>query len=120
MKALPQTILFNPRIDVLSHDPVEIYESCLSVPTMLGKVKRPSIVRVSFLDEQGKQKVLRASGVIAAVLQHEYDHLHGVLFLERMSPSQLRETLSTEAEFELAHTKKRIHMDTDGDWEYEQ
>lgn len=119
LKALPQTVLFNPRVEVLSRDPVEVIESCLSVPTMLGKVSRPGFIRVSFLDELGQERVLRASGVIAAVIQHECDHLQGTLFLDRMSPAQLRDTLAIKEEFEALHARRRVHMDTHGDWEYE-
>jgi len=61
-------------------------EGCLSVPEIWAPVNRASEVKVTFLDIQGVQQELHARGMLARVIQHEMDHLNGVLFVDRVSP----------------------------------
>lgn len=61
-------------------------EGCLSVPEIWAPVSRAAKVTVSFLDMQGVQRELHACGMLARIIQHEMDHLHGVLFVDRVSP----------------------------------
>jgi peptide deformylase len=72
------------------------WEGCLSVPDIRGKVERPQVVRVRALDRTGRRIELVAHGLPARVIQHEYDHLDGVLFFDRMATL---ETLTFMDEF---------------------
>ncbi len=59
-------------------------EGCLSLPSIWGEVKRSQIIELSYLDENGKPHQRKFSGFIATIIQHEYDHLHGILFPKRV------------------------------------
>ena len=60
-------------------------EGCLSVPNQFAEVDRPSTCEVEFLDYNGKKKILKASGLLATCIQHEMDHLEGILFIDYLS-----------------------------------
>jgi len=78
-------VLFNPNIEcLLKHEQVKVWESCLSIPGLYGKVTRYNNVLVHYFDEEGRKKRLAATGLIAAIFQHECDHLDGVVYLDRM------------------------------------
>lgn len=66
-------------------------EGCLSIPGLYGPVERAAAVTVRFLDQNGEEKTIKATDLLARVVQHEYDHLEGRLFIHRMDPSQLAE-----------------------------
>jgi len=76
--------LINPEITVLSTDLVEGWEGCLSIPDIRGRVPRSPHVRVSALNRDGKRVDIEARNFPARVVQHETDHLDGVLFFDRM------------------------------------
>jgi len=76
--------LINPEISPASTDVVEDWEGCLSIPDLRGRVPRARQITVQAYDRRGKRIELRASGFTARVIQHETDHLDGVLFLDRM------------------------------------
>ncbi len=59
-------------------------EGCLSVPNVYGLVKRSNSLRLTYLNPEGKRRHLKAKGLFARVLQHEIDHLNGILFIDRM------------------------------------
>ena len=83
----PKTPLFlvNPEI-VWSSEERSIYEEgCLSIPDYYEEVERPERVRVRFLDRDGKPQEIEADGILATVIQHEIDHLDGVLFVDHIS-----------------------------------
>ncbi len=69
-----------------SEEEVEMYDACMSVPDVYPKLYRPSEVEVQFLDYNNELRTMKASGRIARCLQHEYDHLQGVLNLDHLSP----------------------------------
>jgi peptide deformylase len=77
-------------------------EGCLSLPGVLVDVERPVYVRVRALDEQGERVVVEASGLEARVIQHELDHLDGVLILDRTTREQRKEAIRTLREAEQA------------------
>jgi peptide deformylase len=81
---LPLTILANPEITIVGPDVVEDWEGCLSIPDVRGRVSRARQIQVSALDRHGRKVELKVSGFTARVMQHETDHLDGVLFLDRM------------------------------------
>ena len=82
----PQPLQFiNPEI-VWSADDRSVYEEgCLSIPKYYEEVERPASVRARFVDRDGKQQEILAEGLLATVLQHEIDHLDGVLFIDHIS-----------------------------------
>jgi peptide deformylase len=79
----PLTIV-NPEITVVGADVVEDWEGCLSIPDIRGRVPRAREVRVRALDRHGDRLELRAHDFSARVIQHETDHLDGILFFDRM------------------------------------
>ena len=60
-------------------------EGCLSIPNLFAEVKRPSECDVEYLDYNGKKKIIKASGLLATCIQHEIDHLNGILFIDYLS-----------------------------------
>jgi peptide deformylase len=77
--------MINPRIVAASKETAKIDEGCLSVPGVRGDVERPERVTVVYQDESGKEHTLEAEGLLARIVQHELDHLNGVLFIDRLS-----------------------------------
>lgn len=78
-------IFINPQI-VSSSDERSVYEEgCLSIPDYYAEVERPASVRVTYLDREGKPQEMTAEGLMATCLQHEIDHLNGVLFIDHIS-----------------------------------
>jgi peptide deformylase len=82
--AMPLITAINPEIIVVGRDVEEDWEGCLSIPDIRGRVPRALTVRLRALDRQGKRFELTFDGFAARVVQHEYDHLDGILFLDRM------------------------------------
>lgn len=79
-------VLINPKLVVEDPEPVEFHEGCLSVSGFSALVPRARGVRVEALDEHGAPVTLVARGWYARILQHEFDHLEGTLYLDRMEP----------------------------------
>ncbi|MBN2352697.1 MAG: peptide deformylase [Spirochaetales bacterium] len=79
-----QRVFVNPTIIETSEELVEIEEGCLSVPKMYERVNRPTRVRVQAFTLKGKPYTLEAGGLLARVIQHEIDHLDGILFIDRL------------------------------------
>jgi peptide deformylase len=77
-------VLINPEISVIGSDVVEDWEGCLSIPDIRGRVPRAREIRVKAMDRKGERIELRAHDFPARVIQHETDHLDGVLFFDRM------------------------------------
>jgi len=78
----------NPQIIATSQETVEYEEGCLSIPKIYEEVTRPERVTVQALNERGRRVTLEADGFLARVIQHEYDHLDGVLFIDRIAPDK--------------------------------
>jgi len=81
---VPLSVLINPSITPLSDDKEEDWEGCLSIPDLRGKVPRYKSIRVQAWDRDGKELSFVASDFHARVIQHEWDHLNGKVFLDRM------------------------------------
>jgi peptide deformylase len=81
--------LINPRIRVLSDSVRRTWEGCLSVPRMRGLVERPDHIRLDFLDREGAEHVYELRGFPAVVVQHECDHLDGILYVDKVLPRSL-------------------------------
>ena len=81
----PLTVLINPEIEILGLEREGGWEGCLSVPELRGFVERPMHIRYSGVDHEGHAIERTASGFHARVVQHECDHLEGILYPQRMS-----------------------------------
>jgi peptide deformylase len=84
-QGFPRIALINPRITIVDQVTTEDWEGCLSIPEIRGRVPRAREIKVAAYDRNGKKIELKARNYIARVIQHETDHLHGVLFLDRMT-----------------------------------
>jgi len=78
-------IFINPRILWKSEELATFEEGCLSVPEIWEEVARPARIRAEFLDREGARQEMEANGMLATCLQHEMDHLEGVLFIDHLS-----------------------------------
>jgi peptide deformylase len=83
-KKNPRTFV-NPKIIWASEETATFEEGCLSVPEIWESVDRPARIRAEYLDRDGKAQLLEADGLLATCLQHEMDHLEGVLFIDHIS-----------------------------------
>lgn len=81
---VPLHVLANPTLTVLDAGPAEFFEGCLSVSGWVALTPRALAVRVEALDEHGQPVTITARGWYARILQHEIDHLHGTLYVDRM------------------------------------
>jgi peptide deformylase len=91
-------VFVNPRLVALSKETAAAWEGCLSFPELLVLVSRPRRVRVEYFDPYGRPKTLDLEGFPARVVQHEYDHLDGVLTLDRAaSPRDIVKASEIEA-----------------------
>ena len=95
--ALPLTVFVNPTVEVVDPAARGYWEGCLSVPGLRGFVERPQHVKVRYWDLEHRTCELELKGFWATVLQHEFDHLDGKLYLDRITDTRL---LSFEEEFE--------------------
>lgn len=82
---VPTTVMINPSWKKLSEEKETEFEGCLSVPTIRGKVERYKKIEVTYFNEQGEKVVKNVSGFTARDIQHECDHLDGIVFLERVT-----------------------------------
>ena len=89
-EGFPYMALLNPRITWKSPRSCTMTEGCLSIPGVEGTVNRPEEVRVKAKDLEGNTVEIRAAGLLARALQHEIDHLHGVLFTSYIPKKRLR------------------------------
>ena len=76
--------LVNPEVVATSGEPLMSEEGCLSFPEMFAEVERPSAIKVRFLDENNDQKEMEVDGLLATCIQHEIDHLDGILFVDHI------------------------------------
>ena len=81
----------NPVIKNKNSDLSTYEEGCLSVPNQFAEINRPSICEVEYLNYEGEKKVLKAVGLLSTCIQHEIDHLEGILFIDYLS--KLKKTL---------------------------
>lgn len=88
--------LVNPEITHVAAETEVKEEGCLSLPEIFGDVRRPVAIRVKFQDLSGKPMQLELEGMDARVVQHEYDHLNAVLFIDRIEGGLKTQTQSSE------------------------
>ena len=107
-KFIPNPIkMINPELILTSNDHSEREEGCLSIPGYYGKVKRPKTIEVSYLNENNVKEHIKADGLLSACIQHEIDHLNGVLFVDHLSKLK-KEMILNKVSKEL---KKNINRD---------
>lgn len=80
-------VVVNPKILSTSNDTTVFNEGCLSFPGIRGDIARPEQVEIQYQDLEGTTHTLSCTGLFARCIQHEYDHLEGTLFIDRMEPS---------------------------------
>lgn len=93
---MPATAMINPSFIVLDEEQETDWEGCLSIPGIRAKVPRYKAIEISYTSQQGKQEVQYLKGVIARVFQHEYDHLNGLVYLDRVTSNR---DIFSEGEF---------------------
>jgi peptide deformylase len=86
---MPLSVFINPAITVLNPETGGFWEGCLSVPGLRGYVERPQGIRVDYLDLEAQPQSLELEGFLATVFQHEFDHLDGKLYIDRLGDSRL-------------------------------
>ena len=103
-EAVPLRIFVNPSLTPIGEKKVGFFEGCLSVDGYVGYVERYAEVEVTGLDEKGQPHTMRAHGWAARILQHEFDHLEGALYIDRM----LTRSFSTSELFKAHYGGKSI------------
>jgi peptide deformylase len=98
--------LINPEWKPVN-DPVEGAEGCLSFPEIYADISRPEAVDVTATNQKGERVSFRCGGLLARAIQHEYDHLHGVLFIDRMDKATLKK-IKPELEGLVYSTKNAL------------
>ncbi len=96
----PLVALVNPEVEWSSEDAETMEEGCLSIPAVHVDVERPVHVRVRACDELGEDRLVEASGLEARVIQHEIDHLDGVLILDRVPRDERKQAMRAMREAE--------------------
>jgi peptide deformylase len=105
-------VLINPELTLVG-DKAPGPEGCLSFPEIFAEITRPQLVDVKALNEKGKPIEFRAGGLLSRAIQHEWDHLHGIMFIDRMDKKTKEELqpdldlLQVETKAELAAEKKK-------------
>ena len=100
-------VLINPEVKPVGQQQATGPEGCLSFPEIFADITRPDVVDVQALNLEGKPIEFRCSGLLARVVQHETDHLHGILFIGRMD-KKTKEELRPELEDLMAETKAAL------------
>ena len=95
---IPLTVLINPKVTFLTEDRINVYEGCLSVPNMRGRVDRCPEILIEALDRNGDEVSFTSKGISAGTFQHELDHLDGLIYTDRMPDSSSLTTLEEFAE----------------------
>lgn len=95
-------VFVNPKLLWASEELASFEEGCLSVPEIWEEVERPARIRAEYLDRDGSKQTLEADGLLADCLQHEMDHLNGVLFIDHLS--RLKRSMALR---KLAKAKKK-------------
>ena len=99
-------VLINPEVKLVGQ-PATGPEGCLSFPEIYADITRPDVVDVKAMNLEGKPIEFRCGGLLARVVQHETDHLHGILFIDRMD-KKTKEELRPELEDLMAETKAAL------------
>jgi len=107
---MPFTAYVNPAISVINDAAMGYWEGCLSVPGMKGYVERPQHIKVDYFDEKAQALSIELKGFLATVFQHEFDHLDGILYVDRLKDSRL---FSFDTEYAAYHLPSDLPSDND-------
>ena len=99
-------IFINPSIVETSQEMVKYEEGCLSIPGIYADVIRPQSVKIQAWNEKGRPFTIEASGLLARVILHEYDHLEGTLFIDHLSEQKLKRVLAKMEKIRKDRRKK--------------
>tara|TARA_B100000700_G_scaffold304997_1_gene378287 strand:- start:3625 stop:4230 length:606 start_codon:yes stop_codon:yes gene_type:complete len=102
----PPIVLINPEIQIFGSSIDTYEEGCLSIPGVYLDVVRPSSVKISYRDEMGRPKKMSADGLLGRCIQHEIDHLNGVLFIDRVKDVEARDNALTEQGYKIEDIKE--------------
>ena len=105
---IPLTVLINPKVTFLTEDRINVYEGCLSVPNMRGRVERCPEILIEALDRNGDEVRFTSKGISAGTFQHELDHLDGLIYTDRMPDSSSLTTLEEFAEHYEVDFKQQV------------
>lgn len=108
----PVYVMINPRLTRREGE-TEAEEGCLSLPDIFGEVKRAERIEVTYIDREGEEQTMEAEGMLARAIQHEIDHLNGVLFIDRLEKSRRR--LVEQQLHDLAASGKGTRAGNNGD-----
>lgn len=100
-------VFVNPQIISTSNDLVDYEEGCLSLPKIYENIKRPSQVTVQALNENGKPFTIEADGLLARIIQHENDHLNGIVFIDKGDPEFAKQAEQTMAKRAARYLEKQ-------------
>jgi peptide deformylase len=103
-------VLINPEVKAVGEE-VSGPEGCLSFPEIFAEISRPDVVDVRARNGEGQPIEFRCAGLLARAVQHENDHLHGILFIDRM-PKKAKEEVRAELELLQAQTKASLKTST--------
>ena len=104
---IPLTVIINPEITFLTDRQFENYEGCLSVPGLRGKVGRYLEMSMSYFDRNGEKHIQQFNGITAGTVQHEFDHLNGELFIDKVTDPK---SLTTWDQFKAHHEGEFIEL----------
>ena len=105
----PPNVFINPEI-ISSSASLDTYEEgCLSIPGVYLNVVRPSSIKLSYRDEMGRPKKMNAEGLMARCIQHEIDHLNGVLFVDKVTDQDELKKQLKENNFNAKHVRKETN-----------
>ncbi len=99
-------VFINPQIISTSQETSLYEEGCLSIPGVYEQIERPVKITVQALNEKGKAFTVEAEGLLARAIQHEYDHLEGILFIDRGNPDLREKTIESFAKKQERKQKK--------------
>ena len=105
---IPLTVLINPKVTFLTKDRINVYEGCLSVPNLRGRVDRCPEILIEGFDREGKTLSFVAKGISAGTFQHELDHLDGLVFTDRMNDASSLTTIDEFAANQEEEFKQQV------------
>ncbi len=86
----PISVFINPKIIKISKEKIPMNEGCLSIPKKIGIVIRPERITIKAADERGIERIIKAKELFARVIQHELDHLDGILYIDKAIPETIK------------------------------
>jgi peptide deformylase len=104
-------VFVNPQIMGTSEKTCMYEEGCLSIPGEYEEIERPEKVKIQAFDENGKSFVLEAEGMLARAIQHEYDHLNGILYIDRGDPAFRQEVVAKFERRAQRHAEKEAEKE---------